>query len=484
MERGIDISRIVSVEEITIDETYDLTVEGNHNYYLDCGFDVLVHNSAKTYDAIHLIYTFCEHNKKKPIHISVYRETLVKCRDTTLKDFKECFSIMGLEKDKDYILTGDVNGRPIINLFGSIIEFKGYPESGKEAGRSDIVYINEILESNGKDVIMGIYQRCELLFIADANPAVTDHWVFQQDKQFNTFMTKTTYLDNRHLPESLAAEYESWCPWDFRDSHIETIDGFKVRIWDKPECGANEKYDENKHRRPNLINEERGTIDKFRWLVYGEGIRAAREGAIFQDAKWTDEFPDSGFDEVVLSCDFGFVQDSSTLVRTGVKRKTMEATIECMACQPTKTPEITFDLFEPCLLKELERRRKEGIYSDELWICCESQDKFAGTDWVISLNEIAAKKGYNWNFFKISKKSILAGVSIMLRFKLTLVRMDKRNPNKDRFVLEQQNYIYKIHPTTQKPTNEPDPDSKYCDIWDAARYGFQNNFAHLTKENN
>ena len=77
----------------------------------------------------------------------------------------------------------------------------------------------------------------------------------------------------------------------------------------------------------------------------------------------------------------------------------------------------------------------------------------------------------------------MAGVSIMLRFKLTLIRMNKLNPNEDRFVLEQQNYIYKINPFSNEPTNEPDPDSKYCDIWDAARYGFQNNFAHLAKDN-
>ena len=34
--------------------------------------------------------------------------------------------------------------------------------------------------------------------------------------------------------------------------------------------------------------------------------------------------------------------------------------------------------------------------------------------------------------------------------------------------------MYKV--INGEPTNEPDPQSKWCDIWDGARYGFQNNF--------
>ena len=150
----------------------------------------------------------------------------------------------------------------------------------------------------------------------------------------------------------------------------------------------------------------------------GEGLPIAREGAIFADATWVQSFPETGFDEVVLSMDFGYTKDNTTLIRTG--RVGMDAWIEAMACQPTKTPEITFNLIEPQLRKELERRSKEGIFSDELWICCESQDKYGTDAWVDSLNSIANSKGVNWNFFKIQKTSILAGVEIMKKFNLHL----------------------------------------------------------------
>jgi hypothetical protein len=107
------------------------------------------------------------------------------------------------------------------------------------------------------------------------------------------------------------------------------------------------------------------------------------------------------------------------------------------------------------------------VQDDELWICCESQDRY-GTDlFVDGLNELAGNDGYNWNFFKISKSSIIAGVAIMHKFKLTLV-------HHNRFQIEQQNYVYRM--INGESTNEPDPDSKFADVWDATRYGFQHYF--------
>ena len=442
--------------------------------------------AAKTYDVIHFLYHYCLQNAQKKKHIKVFRETLVDCREKTLVDFKKCFTLMNLEKDVHYTLTGDSQGgKPLITIQGNIIEFKGYPEEGVQEGDSNIVFINEILETKSRDTFDNITQRCEDIVICDANPHVTDHFIFHLDEEFNTFYTRTTYLDNEHLVEGLQADYESKCPWMLEDSHIEIVDyiptipkgknddffnGFRRRVWDKPECRENETYDPKIHRRLNKRNEKTG--NKAWWYTMGEGIPVAKQGAIFSDAEWVDKFPDKGLDEVVLSMDFGYTKDNTTLIRTG--RLGMEAWIEAMACQPTSTPEITFNLIEPQLKKELERRRAEGIHSKELWICCESQDRYGTEIWVDSLNSLASSRGYNWNFFKIKKTSILAGIEIMKKFKLYLVEQETHNGKMSRFRLEQENYTYKI--INGESTNEPDPNSKYCDIWDGARYGFQNNF--------
>lgn len=474
---GLKLDSIDTIKHILLDETYDLTVNGNSNYLLDCGIPILVHNSSKTYDEIHFIWKLCDSNRNCNLYIAVYRETLVKCRDTTLKDFKECFNRMNLVRDKDYTLVGDTNGRPIISLYGNTIEFKGFPEEGAEGGRIDIAFFNEIFEIDNQRIFNNICQRVEKIVICDANPSLTSHWSMERKQQFNTFYSTTTYLDNEHLTPQLKADYEGWCPWDFKDSHLEfedgyaQFDGFKKRVWDKPECPDNvidEPYPNNKYRLPNEHNLEMKTADKWRWLVYGEGIPAAREGSIFPDVQWVKHFGEE-YDEVVWGCDLGYTKDHTTLSRIG--RNGMRATIECVVCQPTNTPEITFDLFEKQFLSL-------GLKDEQVWVCCESQDRYGTEVWVDSLNQLANTHGYNWNFFKISKKSILAGVSIMKKFQLSIVESEQAHI-RDRFRLEQQNYMYRV--INDASTNEPDPTSKFCDIWDGVRYAFQHFFYWATE---
>ena len=433
--------------------------------------------SSKSFDTIHLIVKFChDFRKKKQLKINVYREELVSCRELTLEDFKLCFSIIGLVNGKDYTLTGDgQGGRPKIVIFGSTIDFLNYPDVGKEAGFCDIAYINEVLETaNRKDAYDSIKKRCSMLLICDGNPKYTDHWAFEQQDEYNAFYSQTCYLDNMKLPDGLAAERESKCPWDFADSHIEIVDplpdlpigkndvffnGFRRRVWDKPEMPDHVLENDGTYRAKHPTNKN---PDKFDYLVYSEGIRCAQTGTVFNDVYWEDTFPDTGFDEVILSMDFGFTKDPTTLVRTGRIGKT-DAYIENMVYQPTATPEICFYVIKPQIEKEIERRKKEGSYTDEMWIACESQDKYGTESFVDGLNMIASSQGLNWNFFKVNKKSIIAGVSLMKKFRLHLVDTPEMRK-------EQQNYLHKK--INGNFINEPDPESNFCHIWDGARYGF------------
>lgn len=408
--------------------------------------------SAKTYTAIQVIITILNHNQNRDLYVAVLRDTLVDCRKYTFKDFKEALKTFDMIEKCDIV----EHPNPKIRLWGNTIEFMGLPEDGKQPPRTDICFFNEATEIFDQNRVKGFLMRCEMLAIFDWNPSYSKHWVYDGERVFNSLFTRTTYLDNPFLTDMVVSNIESRCPWDFADSHIEVRDGFKVRVWDKPE-------DE---RQPNARNIEAGTADRWYWLVYGEGIPAAREGAIFPNVEWINEFPDTGYDEVVISLDLGFTSDPSALVRIG--RNGMVTTIENMLYQPTKTPEICFESLKPNLLIEQERRRMEGIKNyDELWICCESQDRYGTEMFVDSLNMLASAEGRNWNFFKVSKISISAGVSIMQRFKMKLVY------NKH-FEAEQQNYVYKMY--KGEPTNEPDPESKFNHIWDAARYGFQTYF--------
>ena len=432
--------------------------------------------AGKTFDEIHLIWKLCDSNRGKGLTIAIYRETLSDCKKNTLLDFKECFKLMNFT---DFELIGELQN-PVIRIFGNTIEFRGFPEEGKEGGRVDIAFFNEIFEIQSEKIFDNICQRVEKMVICDANPRLSYHWSMNRQKDFNTFYSRTTFLDNPKLSLSLQADYESKCPYDFRDSHIEYEDGFaqfkgfKRRVWNKEKCPDNYidlPYPNNKYRAPNPNNSvEKNESLKWWWEVYGEGLPAAQSGAIFKDVKWVSEFG-SGYDEVVFGVDFGYTSDNTTLSRVG--RNGNETTIECMACQPTNTPEITFDLFKPQLLKEIARRKAEGDNNESIWICCESQDRYGTEVWVDSLNQLANHHGYNWNFFKIQKKSILAGVSIMKKFKINIVESDQPHI-RERFRQEQQNYMYRV--INDVSTNEPDPASKFCDIWDGVRYAYQHFF--------
>ena len=168
--------------------------------------------------------------------------------------------------------------------------------------------------------------------------------------------------------------------------------------------------------------------------------------------------------------DFGYTRDNTTLNRIG-RVGNNDAYIENMVCQPTETPEICFWAIYDALEQEEKRRQNEGIENyNQLYIVCESQDRHATSQFVVNLNQLALAHGKNWNFFKVSKKTILAGVTIMKKFNLFLVD----NP---RFRIEQQNYVYRE--VKGEATNEPDPDSKFCDIWDGARYAFQHYFSYI-----
>lgn len=408
--------------------------------------------SSKTFTAVQMIVTIFNHNQNRDLYCAVVRDTLVDCRKYTFKDFKEALSIFGLLGNCTIVEFPN----PKIKLWGNTIEFMGLPEQHKQAPRTDIVFFNEATEIFDRTRVRGLVMRCEMLCIFDWNPSYSSHWVFDGEKEFNAYFSRTTYLDNPFLTDNIISNIEASCPWDFSESVIEKVGVFKKRRWLKPE----------EERTPNYKNIEANTADRWYWLVYGEGIPAAREGAIFPHVEWISQFPLSGYDEVVLGVDFGYKVDPSTLNRIG--RSGMELTIENMVCQPTETPEIAFEAFYDSLCLEEQRRKSEGVVAwDELWICCDSADKYGTEAFVDSLNLIAGSRNKNWNFFKISKISIAAGVGLMQRFKLHCV-------GSPRFEIEQQNYVYKMY--KGESTNEPDPDSKFNHIWDGVRYAVQHNF--------
>jgi len=522
--------------------------------------------SGKTVSVAQVSLRFMEYyadpasaNPKK-LYIIVYRNTSVDSRKT-LKDFIKEFDRIGLlpmeqrrnKKTGKYEMSGDYekveSPKPAIRYKGHTIDFMGMPEGDQEASGCDIAFINEILENKNPHAFYSIVRRTELLTMADWNPKQSVHYIYGI-KRFNFHYPVTTYLDNKWLPTGQKADAEAQCPWDFKDSIFEVdisdqfgnlkrykapegftlekwyagyyqseespikFDGFIRRKWLKEERPENcKEEDYHLYRMPNALNEENNTINRSEWLTYGEGVPSGQDGAIFQNAKWVDKFPDE-VDNCYFGLDYGFSNDVSALVKCG--NIGIDMYIELLCYQRTGTSDLLFDLIEKPLLQEEKRRyieanseqwynklielRKErilayskvypsidekdiatdiantalydhidkGLPIEPITVVTDTADIYKGRggaeeqQFTTDLNIKAQQNGYNWIFQKVKGKAIVPGIALMKKFDINLIK------NKD-LEVEQQNYCY-VKDDSGTLTNLPDKDSKFNHAFDAARY--------------
>lgn len=380
--------------------------------------------SSKTFDTFHFIYTFCDHNRKKNKDIYILRDVLKDCREYTYKDFKICMnSIIGV-KPPDITYMKE-NQEPTVTLFGNNIYFRGLTDEDNQEGYpSDIVFFNEMLDIPSKSKIAGILMRCRVMVIGDWNPKFTTHWVFKLEGRPNSFFTHTNYRQNKHLQESVKNEIESYYPWLIEDMHLE----------------------EDK-RRPNLINIKNGTADKFRALVYGEGIRAAREGLIFSNVKYIDAWPSNI--APVHGMDFGFTSDPTSLVKVGENRT--DIYLELLLYSPTDLPSIINDY-----------AIKNGI-SKRIPCEADSSDKYTGEN-KGTIEMVKDLKKLGWNIRKVSKtKSIVYWILKMKEKRINIVNNHLVQHARE----EQQSYTWKV--VNGIAINQPI--DKFNHFWDASRYG-------------
>lgn len=376
--------------------------------------------SSKTWDFIHLLVLIFDHNRNKGLECYVLRNTLVDCRDFTYKEFEKCLSIIGVWQS----VKKKESPKPYINLFGNHIYFRGLDED-KEAPPSDILFVNEALEVERKKKLKGWFMRCRKLQVLDWNPKFTQHWAFDMEGSPNTFFTHSTYKNNKHLEQSVIDEIESYCPWHFDDLDL-TV----------------------KERRPHPTNIKNGTADDYQWGVYGEGIRTAPEGLIFQYVNYIDEWP---IDIApVRGLDFGFTTDPSALVNVG-ENKT-DIFLELLMYEPTETS------------NEIDLYCQEKAISKHVPCTADSSDKYTGENkgTVEMVKELKTK---GWNIYKVSKtKSIMFWINKMKEKRINIINNELVHHAKK----EQQNYRLK----TVNGIAVNQPADGYDHFWDACRYGY------------
>ena len=218
--------------------------------------------SGKTYANIYFLIDYCL--MYTGMEIDLVRDTFTALKATAWKDFKDVLLSLNLYHDKFHNKTNHT-----YELKGNTISYYGADTPDKIHGRSrDILWINEAHQFP-QETIDQLFPRTRYRIIADYNPALgLEHWLDNYIEKYPPLIT--TYKDNPHLTPDQLADIES----------------------------------------------RKG--DKYWWSVYGAGIRANREGLIFEGWQIGE------FDNSLPYCygqDFGFSKDPTTLIKVAADKR-------------------------------------------------------------------------------------------------------------------------------------------------------------------
>lgn len=355
--------------------------------------------SGKTYDAFDFLYDICT-LALSPLNIFVYRNTAQACKEITLADFRKKLTLRGVY-DPDAMRSE--KQRPDYYINNSVIHFRGSDRMDSREGHDcDIIYINEMLDDISKQQYKNITMRCTTMVIGDWNPKYTEHWAFELEGQPHTYFTHTTYKDNPFCPPGVIREIESY--------------------------------------EPTPANIAAGTADEWRWKVYGLGIRAAKEGLVYPNIDWIDEFP-SDLERVVFGLDFGFTNDPTALVRLGLRGLDLYMKEEFYA--PCSDPALLYDAIEGTV-------GRMPIFAD-------SADKYAKNP--ESMVDGLLLRGLSVVKAKKYAGSVTDGIHMVKSFRLHIVRSRNFQTEANSYVWDSVNGI-----TINQPID------KFNHLWDAVRY--------------
>ena len=293
--------------------------------------------------------------------LSIVRKTLPALKGSVYRDFEDIMRRLNLWDPKDY------NKSEMIYRFpnGSEVEFFSTDNEQKLRGRKrDILFVNEANEVSFME-FKQLKMRTTSLSILDYNPSFGDnHWLCQLNTDPGTYHFTTTYRDNPFLEQTIIDEIESY-----------------------------------RSLNPSL------------WRVYGSGLQAVIEGAVYPEYDIVDDIPKSARRRWG-AIDFGFTNDPTAILEVGVDGK--DFYIDEIAYQ---TGMVSGDIISVC-------RQSLGRHK----IICESADP--------RLVEELYRSGLNVHAVRKFKGSVEAGISKAHEYRLKVTR---RSVN---VIKELKNYTY------------------------------------------
>lgn len=331
--------------------------------------------------------------------INILKETYNSFKTTLYDDFKKRMTDFGVEHPFDRskeVVTFDILGNKV-NLIGA-------DKASKAHGMScDYLYCNEMLDIE-KDFFDQSEMRCRRFWWGDYNPKVTSHWIYDKViPRDDVAFLHTTFKDNPFISDTEKA---------------------KILSYEDTES-----------------NRRQGTVDVYKWKVYGEGLRAAMEGLVHPNVTWISDYEwevmTFGYDEEVWGLDFGYTCDPSALVQIRVKANKMF--LRKRLYIPTPDSSILSDYLDK-------------ILPEDCVVWADSADPG-----MISDLKVRGFPVYAINKFR---GAINYGNGLINKFDVYIVRDED-------FRKEQENYKYKE--INGIALNEPE--DKWNHLWDASRYG-------------
>ena len=134
---------------------------------------------------------------------SIVRKTLPSLKGSVLRDLKEILLKLNLyDSNKWHSVDG------YVEIGSNIIEFFSLDTEEKIRGRKrDICFVNEATEITYDEYVQLSLRTSERM-ILDFNPSLWQSWLYDLEKQEDTFYTITTYKDNVFLPQQQVEEIE------------------------------------------------------------------------------------------------------------------------------------------------------------------------------------------------------------------------------------------------------------------------------------
>lgn len=261
--------------------------------------------SSKTISVIQTILVyFAGVNHER---ISIFRQSRTWLRATVWNDFREVLI------NAEMWNSNAVNLTQLSYFFnGNFIDFVGLDETQKLHGRKqDHAWFNEAMEIEWHDWNQ-ILQRTPGMIFADWNPTDENHFLYKKVmKNPRAKVIHSTMLDNPFLEDELVKQIKSYEP--------------------TPE------------------NIEAGTASEYDWNVYGLGLPAKRDGAVYErwsEGSFREDLP------MVTFLDHGYHPDPLACGQIAIDKENRKLYIRQIWYQTKMTEEDILWMFESHVPKE------------------------------------------------------------------------------------------------------------------------------------